>query len=43
MVDGDMQMLMVEQSKEKGPVDHGYVNADAIGGADEHADADARW
>ena len=41
MVDGDMQMLMEEESKEKGAVDH--VNADAIGGADEHADADARW
>ena len=32
---------MEEESKEKGAVDH--VNADAIGGADEHADADARW
>ena len=28
-----------EGSKEKGAVDH--VNADAIGGADEHADGDA--
>ena len=42
MVDGDMQMLLGGGSKEKGADDHEYVNADAIG-ADEYADADARW